>query len=131
MCVGGIYDQLGGGFARYSVGERWLVPHFEKMLRQCAALELLSLAWLETGEAIFEEAVRQTVQWLRDMRAPGGSFCTSLDADSEGVEGKFYVWTRDEIEEVLGQEDAAFFARHYDAAAEGQSILARADEVIE
>ena len=121
MCEGGIYDQLGGGFARYSVDERWLVPHFEKMLYDNAQLlELLSLAWLETGEAIFEEAVRETVEWLRrEMRAPGGGFCASLDADSEGVEGKFYVWTRDEIEDVLGQEDAAFFARHYDAGAEG------------
>jgi uncharacterized protein YyaL (SSP411 family) len=121
MCEGGIYDQLGGGFARYSVDERWLVPHFEKMLYDNAQLlELLSLAWLETGEAIFEEAVRETVEWLRrEMRAPGGGFCASLDADSEGVEGKFYVWTRDEIEGVLGQEDASFFARHYDAGAEG------------
>ena len=121
MCEGGIYDQLGGGFARYSVDERWLVPHFEKMLYDNAQLlELLSLAWLETGEAIFEEAVRETVEWLRrEMRAPGGAFCASLDADSEGVEGKFYVWTRDEIEDVLGQEDAAFFARSYDVRAEG------------
>ncbi len=121
MCEGGIYDQLGGGFARYSVDERWLVPHFEKMLYDNAQLlELLSLAWLETREAIFEEAVRETVEWLRrEMRAPGGAFCASLDADSEGIEGKFYVWTRDEIEEVLGQEDAAFFARSYDVRAEG------------
>ena len=124
MCEGGIYDQLGGGFARYSVDERWLVPHFEKMLYDNAQLlELLSLAWLETGEAIFEEAVRETVEWLRrEMRAPGGGFCASLDADSEGVEGKFYVWTRDEIEEVLGQEDAAFFARHYDAESRRQLV---------
>src|SRR4029077_6880753 len=121
MCEGGIYDQLGGGFARYSVDERWLVPHFEKMLYDNAQLlELLSLAWRETEEVIFEEAVRDTVEWLRrEMRAPAGGFCASLDADSEGVEGKFYVWTRDEIEEVLGQEDAAFFARSYDVRAEG------------
>src|SRR4029077_8804411 len=121
MCEGGIYDQLGGGFARYSVDERWLVPHFEKMLYDNAQLlELLSLAWRETEEVIFEEAVRETVEWLRrEMRAPAGGFCASLDADSEGVEGKFYVWTRDEIEEVLGQEDAAFFARSYDVRAEG------------
>jgi uncharacterized protein YyaL (SSP411 family) len=121
MCEGGIYDQLGGGFARYSVDERWLVPHFEKMLYDnVQLLELLSLAWLETREAIFEEAVRETVEWLRrEMRAPSGAFCASLDADSEGIEGKFYVWTRDEIEEVLGQEDAAFFARSYDVRGEG------------
>ncbi len=121
MCQGGIYDQLGGGFARYSVDERWLVPHFEKMLYDNAQLlELLSLAWGETHEAIFERAVRDTVAWLRrEMRAEGGAFCSSLDADSEGVEGKFYVWTRPEIEEVLGHEDAAFFGRHYDAVAAG------------
>jgi hypothetical protein len=121
MCEGGIYDQLGGGFARYSVDERWLVPHFEKMLYDNAQLlELLSLAWLETTEAIFEQAVRETVEWLRrEMRAPGGAFCASLDADSEGIEGKFYVWTRDEVENALGQEDAAFFARSYDVRAEG------------
>jgi len=118
---GGIYDQLGGGFARYSVDERWLVPHFEKMLYDNAQLlELLSLAWHETGEAIFEGAVRETVAWLRrEMRTERGAFYASLDADSEGVEGKFYVWTRAEIEEVLGLDDAAFFARHYDVGAAG------------
>ncbi|MFI5013112.1 MAG: thioredoxin domain-containing protein [Hyphomicrobiales bacterium] len=125
MCEGGIHDQLGGGFARYSVDERWLVPHFEKMLYDNAQLiELLSLAWRETGEAVFEAAARDTVAWLRrEMRAKGdglrGAFCASLDADSEGVEGKFYVWTRGEIDEVLGPRDAAFFARHYDARAAG------------
>ena len=121
MCQGGIYDHLGGGFARYSVDERWLVPHFEKMLYDNAQLlELLSLAWRETGEAIFEGAVRETVAWLRrEMRTERGAFCASLDADSEGVEGKFYVWTRAEIEEVLGPDDATFFGRHYDAGAAG------------
>ena len=121
MCRGGIYDQLGGGFARYSVDERWLVPHFEKMLYDNAQLlELLSLAFRETGEAIFEAAVRDTVAWLgREMRVEGGAFCASLDADSEGVEGKFYVWRYEEIEETLGPDDAAFFARHYDAHPDG------------
>ncbi|SDR24839.1 hypothetical protein SAMN05519103_01478 [Rhizobiales bacterium GAS113] len=121
MCQGGIYDQLGGGFARYSVDERWLVPHFEKMLYDNAQLlELLSLAWHETHEAIFEGAVRETVAWLRrEMRTERGAFCASLDADSDGVEGKFYVWTRAEIEEVLGRDDAAFFGRHYDAGPAG------------
>jgi uncharacterized protein YyaL (SSP411 family) len=132
MCHGGIYDQLGGGFARFSVDERWLVPHFEKMLYDNAQLlELLSLAWRESGEAIFEGAVRETVAWLgREMRAEGGGFCASLDADSEGVEGKFYVWTRGEIEEVLGREDAAFFGRHYDADAAGNWLDERHEEPV-
>ena len=121
MCQGGIHDQLGGGFARYSVDERWLVPHFEKMLYDNAQLiELLALAWRETGEPIFEAALRDTVAWLRrEMCNKGGAFCASLDADSEGVEGKFYVWTRGEIDEVLGPQDAAFFAGHYDVGTAG------------
>jgi uncharacterized protein len=132
MCRGGIYDQLGGGFARYSVDERWLVPHFEKMLYDNAQLlELLSLAFRETGEAIFEVAVRDTVAWLgREMRVEGGAFCASLDADSEGVEGKFYVWRYAEIEEVLGPDDAIFFARHYDAHPVGNWAHEHYDEAV-
>ncbi len=130
MCRGGIHDQIGGGFARYSVDERWLAPHFEKMLYDNAQLlELLALAFRETGETIFESAARDTVAWLgREMRVEGGGFCASLDADSEGVEGKFYVWTRAEIEEVLGPGDAAFFARHYDADAAGNWAEEHYDE---
>jgi uncharacterized protein YyaL (SSP411 family) len=132
ICRGGIYDQLGGGFARYSVDERWLVPHFEKMLYDNAQLiELLALAFRETGEPTFEAAVRDTIAWLgREMRVEGGGFCASLDADSEGVEGKFYVWTRQEIDEVLGLEDAAFFARHYDAEAAGNWAEDHYDEPV-
>jgi uncharacterized protein YyaL (SSP411 family) len=121
MCEGGIYDHLGGGFARYSVDDRWLVPHFEKMLYDNAQLlDLLALAWRETKDPLFAQAARDTVGWLlREMRTEGGAFSASLDADSEGVEGKFYVWTYDEIETVLGVNDAAFFGRFYDATPEG------------
>ena len=121
MSQGGIYDHLGGGYARYSVDERWLVPHFEKMLYDNAQLlELLALAAAETGEAPFAERARETVGWLRrEMTTPDGAFCASLDADSEGQEGKFYVWQADEIEAVLGAENAAVFALAYDVTSEG------------
>lgn len=121
MCLGGIYDHLGGGFARYSVDERWLVPHFEKMLYDNAQLlDLLALAWLQTRDPLFKRSTEDTVDWLlREMGTAGGAFSASLDADSEGVEGKFYVWTYDELEAVLGPHDAAFFGRVYDATPEG------------
>lgn len=121
ICEGGIYDHLGGGFSRYSVDERWLVPHFEKMLYDNAQLlELLALAYGRTGAPLFRQRARETVEWLaREMITREGAFCASLDADSEGEEGKFYVWSRAEIAEALGGDDAAFFARHYDATDEG------------
>src|SRR5262249_9630544 len=121
MSDGGIYDHLGGAFSRYSVDERWLVPHFEKMLYDNARpLELLARAHAGTGKPLFATRARETVAWLaREMATPGGAFAASLDADSEGEEGKFYVWSLAEIEAVLGKEDAAFFARHYDVTAEG------------
>ena len=131
MCEGGIYDHLGGGFSRYSVDERWLTPHFEKMLYDNALiLELLALAWQRSGNALFRSRARETVVWLeREMTTPQGAFCASLDADSEGEEGKFYVWSLGEIEDVLGKEDARFFAAHYDVTAagnfEGHNILNR------
>ena len=131
MAEGGIYDHLGGGFSRYSVDERWLVPHFEKMLYDNAQLlELLALAQAHSGNALFGARARETVDWLaREMTTQGGAFCASLDADSEGEEGKFYVWSPLEIEEVLGNEDAAFFAQHYDVTPkgnfEGHNILNR------
>jgi len=121
MSDGGIYDHLGGGFSRYSVDERWLVPHFEKMLYDNAQLiELLALAHARSGNPLFATRARETVAWLtREMTTPGGAFAASLDADSEGEEGKFYVWSLAEIEAVLGQDDAALFARHYDVTPEG------------
>ncbi len=129
MSEGGIYDHLGGGFSRYSVDERWLVPHFEKMLYDNAQLlELLALAWQRTGLPLFSQRAQETVGWLqREMTTPEGAFCASLDADSEGEEGKFYVWSKAEIEEVLGAENAAFFAAHYDVSPggnfEGHNII--------
>jgi uncharacterized protein YyaL (SSP411 family) len=121
ICEGGIYDHLGGGFARYSVDERWLVPHFEKMLYDNAQLlELLALAHRRTGAALFRDRARETVAWLaREMTTAGGAFAASLDADSEGEEGKFYVWSLAEIEQALGPDDAAFFAAQYDVTPEG------------
>ena len=118
---GGIYDHLGGGFSRYSVDERWLVPHFEKMLYDNAQLlELLGLAYQHSGNALFRTRAHETVSWLEgEMTTEGGAFSASLDADSEGQEGKFYVWSLDEIADVLGPEDAQFFAAHYDVTPEG------------
>jgi uncharacterized protein YyaL (SSP411 family) len=131
ICEGGIYDHLGGGFARYSVDEKWLVPHFEKMLYDNAQLlELLALAHAHSGNALFLTRARETVGWLtREMTTREGGFCSSLDADSEGEEGKFYVWSLEDITSVLGAENAAFFAAHYDVSAsgnfEGHNILNR------
>jgi uncharacterized protein len=131
MSEGGIYDHLGGGFSRYSVDEGWLVPHFEKMLYDNAQLlELLALAVLRSGNLLFRERAAETVGWLRrEMVTDGGAFASSLDADSDGEEGKFYVWSAAEIERELGAADGAFFAAHYDVTSggnfEGHTILNR------
>jgi uncharacterized protein YyaL (SSP411 family) len=135
MCQGGIYDHLGGGFSRYSVDERWLVPHFEKMLYDNAVLlELLALGYQRGGKhaALFRERARETVGWLkREMTTPSGAFAASLDADSEGEEGKFYVWGKNEVIELLGPDAGEFFSRHYDVTDEGNfeghNILNRLD----
>lgn len=124
MSEGGIYDHLGGGLARYSVDDRWLVPHFEKMLYDNAQyLRALRLALPLAGprEAdLFRSRLDETVGWLeREMRLAGGGFAASLVADSEGHEGRFYVWRPDEIVEVLGADDAARFNRHYDITEAG------------
>jgi uncharacterized protein YyaL (SSP411 family) len=130
---GGIYDHLGGGYARYAVDERWLVPHFEKMLYDNAQLlDLLALEHARAPNALYAERARDTVGWLaREMTTPQGGFASSLDADSEGEEGKFYVWSQDEIEQLLGSDDATFFAAKYDVTRdgnfEGQTILNRLD----
>ena len=113
---GGIYDHIGGGFARYSVDDRWLVPHFEKMLYDNAQLiELMTFAWLESGDSLFHRRIDETVAWLhREMITAGGAFAASLDADSEGHEGRFYVWAFDEVIDVLGREEGAFVTEAYD-----------------
>jgi uncharacterized protein YyaL (SSP411 family) len=132
MAMGGMYDQLGGGFHRYSTDDRWLVPHFEKMLYDNA---LLSLVYLEvfqaTGETLYRDVVEETLDYvLREMTSPEGPFYSSQDADSEGVEGKFYVWPAAEIEQILGKEAADLFGEVYDVTPggnwEGHNILNRA-----
>jgi uncharacterized protein len=131
ICEGGIYDHLGGGFARYSVDERWLVPHFEKMLYDNAQLlELLAIAYQRTGKDLYRRRAYETAGWLkREMTTEEGAFSASLDADSEGEEGKFYVWSYDEVVRQLGIEDGEFFTRHYDVTPagnfEGHNILNR------
>jgi uncharacterized protein YyaL (SSP411 family) len=120
LCEGGIYDHLGGGFARYSVDERWLAPHFEKMLYDNAQLlRLLASAWAETRKPLYRRRAAETVGWLlREMLVDGAGFAASLDADSEGEEGRFYVWSEAEIDAALGL-DAARFKSVYDVSAHG------------
>jgi uncharacterized protein YyaL (SSP411 family) len=129
MAAGGLYDQLGGGFHRYSVDERWLVPHFEKMLYDNALLPRAYLdAWQLTGDDAFRRVIEETLDFVqRELRSPEGGFYSSLDADSDGQEGRFYVWTRPELEATLGAADAAAVARVFDVTEagnfEGRNIL--------
>ncbi len=130
MCQGGIYDHLGGGFARYATDHQWLVPHFEKMLYDNAQLlDLLTLVWQHGRQPLHAQRARQTAEWvLREMRAAGGGFAATQDADSEGVEGKFQVWDEAEIDALLGP-DAESFKSAYGVTPggnwEGHSILNR------
>jgi len=121
MAAGGIYDHLGGGFARYSVDARWLVPHFEKMLYDNAQLVATYVeAYQATGQEDYARVVSETLDYiLRDMTDEGGGFYSTEDADSEGVEGKFYVWTPAELRQVLGETAAATFAQVYDVTDHG------------
>ena len=117
MAQGGIYDQVGGGFSRYSVDARWTVPHFEKMLYDNALLARAYLhGWQASGNSRLREVCCETLDWaLRELRGPEGGFCSSLDADSEGVEGKYYVWRFDELRDVVGPSDAAAAVDYFGA----------------
>ncbi|HET8577489.1 MAG TPA: thioredoxin domain-containing protein [Methylomirabilota bacterium] len=124
MARGGMYDQLGGGFHRYSVDARWLVPHFEKMLYDNAQLASLYLhAWLATGDAEYRRVTEETLDYLlREMTHPAGGFFSAQDADSEGVEGKFFVWSEEEIRAALPDDELARVALAYWGVAEGPNF---------
>ena len=121
MALGGMYDQLGGGFHRYSVDEKWLVPHFEKMLYDNALLSRIYLdAWLVTEKDLYKRIATETLDYVRrEMTDPNGGFYSTQDADSEGEEGKFFVWSAGEITELLGPDDAPLFCRYFDVTESG------------
>jgi uncharacterized protein len=122
MAHGGLFDQFGGGFARYSVDAHWLIPHFEKMLYDNALLiDAYTRGWLDRQEPLYAAVVEETIAWLeREMSAPNGGFYAALDADSEGEEGRYYVWTPEEIDFVLGPtEEARGIRAAYNITAEG------------
>lgn len=121
MAYGGIYDQIGGGFHRYSVDARWLVPHFEKMLYDNALLSRAYLdAYMRTSISLYERIACETLDYVRrEMTDEAGGFYSAQDADSEGEEGKYYVWTPDEIATILGADDAGLFCDYYGVTADG------------
>jgi uncharacterized protein YyaL (SSP411 family) len=121
MARGGMYDQIGGGFARYSVDDSWVVPHFEKMLSDNALLaRVYAHHWRRSGSSLAGRIAVEVCDWMvRELRTPQGGFAASLDADSAGEEGKFYVWTRAELDQVLGPRDAAFAAETFGVTADG------------
>jgi uncharacterized protein len=130
LCEGGVYDHIGGGFARYSTDAEWHVPHFEKMLYDNAQiLELLALAHAETATALYAARAHETFAWLRrEMLVAGAAFAASQDADQDGEEGLFFVWTADEIDAALGSESAAFKTAYDvrpDGNWEGRNVLRR------
>ncbi len=115
MAEGGVFDQLGGGFARYSTDDDWAIPHFEKMLYDNGPLlRLYADAWAVTGDPLFARAVEETAAWvMREMQSAEGGYFSALDADSEGEEGRFYVWTREEMQAALSPEERAVAMPHY------------------
>jgi uncharacterized protein YyaL (SSP411 family) len=133
MASAGLFDQIGGGFARYTVDGNWLIPHFEKMLYDNALLARAYLhGWQVTGDPLFRTVCEETLGWaMRDMRAPEGGFYSALDADSEGEEGLFYLWTPEQLREVLGddaQAAADFYGVRPGGNFEGRTILTRGEE---
>jgi uncharacterized protein YyaL (SSP411 family) len=121
MARGGMYDQVGGGFARYSTDERWLVPHFEKMLYDNAQLACACLeAWQATGQPLYRRIATEVLDYvLREMTSPEGAFWSATDADSEGEEGKFFVWTPAEVRNAVGEEMAPLVLAYYDISEHG------------
>ena len=121
MARGGIYDQLGGGFARYAVDDEWVVPHFEKMLYDNALLLRVYLHWWRlTGSGLAERVVRETAEFcVRELRTPQGGFAAAFDADSEGEEGRYYVWTPQQLIETLGEADGRWAAQLFEVTAQG------------
>lgn len=133
MAYGGIYDQIGGGFSRYSVDSEWRIPHFEKMLYDNAQLlSLYSRAYQKTKNPLYKRIVEQTIDWLeRDMIGPEGEFYSALDADSEGEEGKYYVWPVVELKTLIGDSDWEDFSNYFDLKKgkwEGRIALMRTDD---
>lgn len=124
MCQGGIYDHLGGGFHRYASDERWILPHFEKMLADNALIiEILTLVWPMTRSPLYAARVDETIDWvLREMVTDTGAFASALSSDSDGREGKFYVWSEGEVDEVLGPNDAPLFKQIYAITPTDKSI---------